>query len=170
MNIFAYDPCPVQSALWLDDIRKNKMIVEGCQLLSTTVCVLCPALSKHVYKVSHLNHPCAIWARSSLDNFKWLLSHTQALHEQRCRPHKSAELFPFFNLFCDMGCRSFPQKNITPFVNCARNKELGLDFTDIPDTRLAYKLYTSARWQSDNIPLTWAHGEKPLWVNIRRTP
>lgn len=29
MNIFATSSCPVQSALWLDDIRKNKMILEA---------------------------------------------------------------------------------------------------------------------------------------------
>ena len=34
MNIFALDKCPMQSAQWLDDIRKNKMILESAQMLS----------------------------------------------------------------------------------------------------------------------------------------
>ena len=40
MNIFALDQCPMQSALWLDDIRKNKMILESAQMLSTAVRLL----------------------------------------------------------------------------------------------------------------------------------
>jgi len=40
MNIFAFDKCPMQSALWLDDIRKNKMILESAQMLSTAVRLL----------------------------------------------------------------------------------------------------------------------------------
>jgi hypothetical protein len=37
MNIFALSECPEQSALWLDDIRKNKMILESAQMLSTAI-------------------------------------------------------------------------------------------------------------------------------------
>ena len=167
MNIFAYDPCPRLSALWLDDIRKNKMIVESSQLLSTTVHILCPNLSGHVYKMAYRNHPCAIWARESHANFKWLLDNLKAMHEQRGKPHESAKLLPFFNLFCDNSSGNFPQKNITPFANCARNKNLGIDFTGMADTHLAYRLYTAERWRQDTITLSWRHGEEPLWRNIK---
>ena len=37
MNIFATSPSPDTSALWLDDVRKNKMILETAQLLSASV-------------------------------------------------------------------------------------------------------------------------------------
>ena len=40
MNIFALSRCPMQSAWWLDDIRKNKMILESAQMLSTAVRLL----------------------------------------------------------------------------------------------------------------------------------
>ena len=31
-------------------------------------------LDRHTtpYKLTHKNHPCSVWARTSLDNFKWL--------------------------------------------------------------------------------------------------
>lgn len=31
------------------------------------------------YSVSHVNHPCTIWARTSIENFNWLLQCTKAL-------------------------------------------------------------------------------------------
>ena len=65
MNIFAFDKCPMRSALWLDDIRKNKMILESAQMLSTAVRALCPDTTLEVYKTAYLNHPCSKWARQS---------------------------------------------------------------------------------------------------------
>lgn len=165
MNIFAYHPDPNTSALWLDDVRKNKMILESCQLLSTTVAILCPSMSDKVYKISYRNHPCAIWVRQSHANFVWLLSYVQALHSQRGRPHKSADLFPFFNLFCDVSSGNFPQTNLTPFANCARNKELGVDFTHVADVHQAYRLYSCERWRNDTIKLSWRYGIEPDWRN-----
>lgn len=163
MNIFAYSADPYQSALWLDDVRKNKMIVESCQLLSTTIHQIMPAIGNFVYKQSYLNHPCAIWARSSHANFAWLLSYVQHLHNQRGLPHKSARLFPIFNRFCDVSCRLFPQKNMTPFVNCARNQSLGIDFSHVDNVHTAYRLYTNERWRRDTINLSWKHGQEPDW-------
>ena len=54
MNIFAFDKCPMRSALWLDDIRKNKMILESAQMLSTAVRALCPDTTLEVYKTAYL--------------------------------------------------------------------------------------------------------------------
>ena len=65
----------MQSAWWLDDIRKNKMILESAQMLSTAVRVLCPDTDLSVYKVAYLNHPCTIWAAESPENCAWLLHH-----------------------------------------------------------------------------------------------
>ena len=82
MNIFAFDRCPMQSASWLDDIRKNKMILESAQMLSTAVRMLDPDTNLSVYKLAYINHPCSKWARASRDNFKWLLSHMSWLYNQ----------------------------------------------------------------------------------------
>lgn len=168
MNIFAYDQCPTQSAKWLDDIRKNKMIVESAQLLSTAMHQLQPKLADNVYRPSYVNHPCAVWARASLGNFVWLLTHMEAMVKQRVKPHKSANLLPEFRRFaelCDGNSRIFPQKNMTPFANCARNKSLNVDFTHIPNTHAAYRLYSKCRWQNDTIKLSWEYGEEPYWRN-----
>lgn len=34
------------------------------------------------YKISHLNHPCSVWARKSYHNYWWLVLHLQGLLEQ----------------------------------------------------------------------------------------
>lgn len=166
MNIFAYHPEPEQSALWLDDVRKNKMIVESCQLLSTAMNVLLPNHGMECYKTSYLQHPCAVWARLSYENFVWLLSYTEHLHKQRGTDHKSASLFPVFRRFASQHHDMFPIFRRTPFVNCARNVDMGLDFTYVENTYAAYRLYHRARWQRDTIPVTWRHGQKPKWSGL----
>ena len=161
MNIFALDQCPMQSALWLDDIRKNKMILESAQMLSTAVRTLCPDTDLEVYRVAYLNHPCTIWARQSRANFSWLLSHMSHLFIQKGGVHKSALLIPLFKKYADNG--DFPQEELTGFANCARNQERGVDYSHIEDVHQAYRLYMNDRWKERNITLTWRWGEQPEW-------
>ena len=75
-----------------------KMILEQCQLLSTAHRVLdgveCIDASSGrkikrwklsgsyediLYKATHINHPSAIWARKSFENYMWLHAMTEAL-------------------------------------------------------------------------------------------
>jgi len=164
MNIFALSRCPMQSAWWLDDIRKNKMILESAQMLSTAVRVLSPDTDLSVYKVAYLNHPCTIWARQSRDNFKWLLSHMSHLFLQKDGLHKSANLLTDFQKYADSGY--FPNEELTPFANCARNLERGVDYSEHTDTHEAYRLYMNDRWKETNITLTWRWGREPEWRNL----
>ena len=163
MNIFALDKCPMQSAQWLDDIRKNKMILESAQMLSTAVRVLSPDTDLSVYKVAYLNHPCTIWARQSRDNFKWLLSHMSHLFLQKDGLHKSASLLTDFQKYADSGY--FPSEGLTPFANCARNLERGVDYSDVKNVHQAYRMYMNDRWKETNITLTWRWGREPEWRN-----
>ena len=164
MNIFALSRCPMQSAWWLDDIRKNKMILESAQMLSTAVRVLSPDTDLSVYKVAYLNHPCTIWARQSRDNFKWLLSHMSHLWLQKGGEHGSARLIPQLDEYSSTGY--FPNEELTPFANCARNLERGVDYSEHADTHEAYRLYMNDRWKETNITLTWRWGREPEWRNL----
>ena len=161
MNIFALSRCPMQSAWWLDDIRKNKMILESAQMLSTAVRVLSPDTDLSVYKVAYLNHPCTIWARQSRDNFKWLLSHMSHLWLQKGGEHGSARLIPQLDEYSSTGY--FPNEELTPFANCARNLERGVDYSEVGDVHQAYRMYMNDRWKERNITLTWRWGEEPDW-------
>lgn len=165
VNIFAFDPCARMSALWLDDVRKNKMILESCQLLSTAMNVLAPDHKLDTYKTSYLNHPCAVWARESELNFTWLVGYTKHLLSMRGAPHKSSRIVVLADKFLwDRQYRlSFPSFEQTPFVNCAANQSVGVSFKHIHNTCAAYRMYIRARWSLDTIKLTWRHGEQPWW-------
>lgn len=89
MNIFVFDPDPAEAALYLDDVRRNKMILETAQLLSSAMHVNHLGNNYPIYKPTHLGHPCAKWTAKSKGNFAWLLEYMKCLSN---RPHKSKEL------------------------------------------------------------------------------
>ena len=159
MNIFATDSDPQRSALWLDDIRKNKMIVESAQLLSTTIRILDPKAEDRtdIYKIFSKNHPCGKWARLSAGNYDWLLEHALALCWQRSKNnHKTYPILKACKEWRQDANTSefFPSREKTSFVNAAANKEKGVCFKHVKDTNEAYRRYLSSRWQADTIPLT----------------
>ena len=51
-----------------------KMILETTQLLCSAWHMTDPehCVYKPCYKLTHKNHPCAIWTRESIQNYKWL--------------------------------------------------------------------------------------------------
>lgn len=161
MNILYYDESPWQSALWCDDLRKNKFILEAAQMLSTSIRLNTFLHDYPVYRIAYENHPCTKWTGLSRDNFKWTLAWMTALHKQRQRPHKSADLIPHFEHYAEHG--DFPLEDRTAAANCARNKSLGLDFTTVTPTTKAYQQYSTQRWLHDSSTPTWYHGEEPPW-------
>jgi len=66
MNIFVTDPSFYKSAIALDDRRLIKMILETAQLLSGAVRLKSVFVPSILYKLTHENHPCAIWARENI--------------------------------------------------------------------------------------------------------
>ncbi len=100
MNIFVTDPCPVQSAQGLCDKHVPKMSLEAAQMLSTAWRVHGEkyAEDERLYKQAYLNHPCTIWARDKVENYRWLFKHFVALCEEYThrfgKIHGSARLIP----------------------------------------------------------------------------
>ncbi len=102
MNIFYVAECPVEAAQALVDKHVVKMVLETAQLLSTAHRVLdgreiigtspsgrkqkqwqlYDARENFLYKATHINHPSAVWARSSIMNYSWLADHLFALLEE----------------------------------------------------------------------------------------
>jgi len=107
MNIFYVDRDPVVAAQCLVDKHVVKMILESAQLLSTAHRILDgeervqqrlipgtlenPMYRKHrswklpdsrddtMYQATHVNHPSAVWCRTSIENYLWLADHFHAL-------------------------------------------------------------------------------------------
>ena len=75
MNIFYLSPDAIEAARMACDKHVVKMILESTQLLYTAQHVAggnldyCPYTP---YKIAHKNHPCAIWCRTTIENYNWL--------------------------------------------------------------------------------------------------
>ena len=82
MNIFYLDRNPRIAAQMMCDKHVVKMILESAQMLSTAHRVLDGdehADNVGMYKMTHKNHPSAIWARTKSANYEWLQEHMEAL-------------------------------------------------------------------------------------------
>lgn len=180
MNIFATDPDPRKAADALDDKRIVKMIVESAQMLSTAIHEMSPKVwqfllsesqdiatyqgYKTIYFPTHVNHPCNVWVRETVDNFSWLYSHASrmlAIYTDRYeRRHASATCINIAGEHWDI----LPTGGLTPFANAARRKDMDIDFTHIEDTHEAYRLYLKARWARDKRIPTWEGRGLPTWM------
>ena len=79
MNIFWLALHPKESVQYYCDKHVVKMLLETVQLMSTT----CRYYGLDCgYKSTHINHPCAVWARSSLDNYIYLEILVEELNEE----------------------------------------------------------------------------------------
>jgi hypothetical protein len=72
MNIFFLDMDVKKCAEYHCDKHVVKMILETAQLLCGVHHMTDQVTDQVPYKLSHKNHPCAIWARESLDNYLYL--------------------------------------------------------------------------------------------------
>lgn len=172
MNIFIPLTCPKQSVFALDDKRVVKMTLETAQMLCTAI--HCDELLTSLvndqdilYRRTHENHPCTVWARTSYDNWIWLAEYfIHICNEFEYRYGKAhlsatklASTFIAITAFLyNSGHR--PERH-TPFANCARG--VWYDYSELP-VHEAYKAALTYKWQHDKRPPTWTKREKPLWA------
>jgi hypothetical protein len=119
MNIFVLDENPRIAAQMHCDKHIPKMIIEHAQMMAaayySTIGITrkkeFPQNQKQIdelfkgwprkkedgsewhYSVSHVNHPCTVWTRSSLQNFNWLLECTEELCTEYSRRWENREHF-----------------------------------------------------------------------------
>jgi hypothetical protein len=75
MNIFVLSKCTKKCAKYHANVHVIKMILESAQLLCSAHSVLdniTEIEGTELYKLTHKNHPCSIWVRSTSENYKWL--------------------------------------------------------------------------------------------------
>lgn len=158
MNIFVTSPDPVACAYFLDDKRVIKMVLETAQLLST---VLHQKGYSHpsLYKPTHVHHPCTIWAAEDICHISWLFEHFTALCGEYTarygKIHKSEALKPVFESYIAQHWSSDALATPKTWPNCARNKSLGIDYTQEDTVFTAYNSYLQERWKRDKRPPTW---------------
>ena len=156
MNIFATSSCPVESATVLDDKRVVKMTLESAQMLSTAIYLNSGQQFSDIYRPTHVNHPCTLWCSASLENWKWLLNHVNALGREYTRRygkvHKSEGIVNALIKYSSFVI----EKKFTPFANCA---ESHLGSFKYLETSQAYREYLKLKWQHDKRTPTW-YGRK----------
>lgn len=76
MNIFFLSANPEEAAKMACDKHVIKMILESTQLLYTAQNLaevnMLESNPYNPYKITHKNHPSAIWTRSSIQHYNWL--------------------------------------------------------------------------------------------------
>ena len=138
MNIFILDENIKKCARYHCDRHVVKMVLESAQMLSA-------ALRLHGwdngYQITHPNHPCTLWTRASLSNWKWLRKLAKELNSEykyrfnKTENHRSWDLIQTLPLppIKDIGLTRFAQampkqyKTINP-VLAYRNYYLGEKF------------------------------------------
>ena len=93
MNIFYLDKNVSKCAQYHNDKHVVKMILETAQLLCGSHWATGGTAP---YKLSHKNHPCAIWVREVLNNYYWLCDLGKELCEEYTyrygKRHKSEDV------------------------------------------------------------------------------
>lgn len=157
MNIFASDHNPTLAAQALDDRRLIKMVLETAQILSTATEAIGRYGFDALYKPTHQNHPCTLWAKHSVGNFMWLVQHGFALAEEYQyrfeKQHKSFAIIQTCMNCVKIG--NFPQIERTQFVNCTK--------FNLDDPILAYRACLQSKWHDDGKAARWTKRGAPSW-------
>lgn len=152
MNIFILDKDHAKNAEYHNDKHVVKMILEYAQLLSGAVRI---SGIDSGYKLTHQNHPCAIWARESLSNWMWLKSLSKALNQE----YK-------FRYSKQINHKSYDKIESLPIPNI---KDIGLtefrlampNDVKVSDAVLSYRNYY--RNYKQHIA-TWKNRNRPEWL------
>ena len=127
------------------------MITEYAQLLSSAVRI---SGIDAGYKITHKNHPSAVWTRESLDNWLWLRDLSTALNEEyRYRYEKSVD-HKAYETIMTLPLPNIKSIGITPF-------RLAMpDDVKVEDPIESYRNYYNKYKQHI---ATWKNREVPVW-------
>ena len=154
MNIFILDENIQTCAQMHNDRHVVKMIVETAQLLSTVHHVTGSAQS-YMYRRTHVNHPCAKWARQSVQNYMWLcqlgLAVCQEYTHRYQKIHKTQQRLVL--LINDVP--NLPNRGLTPWALAMP------EYCKISDdVVMAYRNYYI---QEKQHLAKWKHRDMPAW-------
>ncbi len=151
MNIFILDENPDTAARQHCDKHVVKMILETAQMLCTAHW---ESGGEAPYKSTHKNHPCTIWARESVDNYKWLCDLGVSLCDEYTlrygRVHKTQAIIEWL---VD-NVPNIPDVPMTPFAQAMPDEYKSKDAVQ------AYRNYYLGEKQ--NIAV-WKYSQTPRW-------
>lgn len=155
MNIFFVYLSAKLAARSLCDKHIIKLALETAQLLSTTMYIINESENKNIYKMTHRNHPCAIWVRNSQENFKWTIEHGLELCYEYTRRyhkiHKSQAVIEYIQTHFDI--TKIKKKQFTMPVICMND-----EYKISQDPIICYREYyiknksRFAKWKNTSPP------------------
>ena len=158
MNIFVLSDNPVIAAQMQCDKHVVKMVLESAQMLSTAH-HLCGEAGDVMYRPTHKNHPCSVWARESRSNYQWLYQHFMALCKEYTHRFGKVHL-------CEQklsqALKVYPSKiNHKPLTQFAlamsAHPECMIEERPVESYRKYYKT------KKDNFKMVWTNREVPDW-------
>lgn len=178
VNIFYLSTDAKQAAQWMVDKHVVKMVLETAQLLSTAHrmldgrmvsgktktgrnakrFVLDDGRDQLIYQATHMNHPSAVWTRTSVENYLWLVEHFYALNEEYSHRY-GGKVHKCFDLAYSL--QSPPQNlrdyDMTP-MPCAMDKQYIVSDDPVTNYRNYYKVGKAALHK-------WTNRQAPEWIN-----
>lgn len=174
MNIFYTNANPRLCALDHCKVHTRKMIVEYAQLLSAAHHVLDgDKATEGIYKLSHKNHPSAIWVRQSAKHYIYVLSLTinlcQIYSKSTGKQHATySKILTLMQLPYTLDNKGF---SIPPVVT---PNEFKAQLIFGSTTEQVYKNYLNSKYKEwlsrdKKIDVSW-YNDVPEWVdtNIQR--
>jgi hypothetical protein len=167
MNIFVLDNNPWQAARYHCDKHVVKMILETAQLLSTAHHVLSPdrlkveddawtLYGRKICGPTHINHPCAVWARTTFCNYRWLAELGIALCSEYTYRYNKVHMRSGTINFLRINPPRFTKEDytaMTPHVQCMPD-ECKVENNPVEAYRNYYRTHKRdiAKWKLGNIP------------------
>lgn len=155
MNIFVLDSNPILAAQAHVDKHVVKMPLETAQLLCTAHHISGTNPEQIPYRMTHRNHPCALWTRESLQNYRWLVDLGLAICGEYThrygKVHKSQAVIEW----CGNNEPSLNDSERTPFVQ-AMPSDLRSD-DPVESYRRYYLLEKSHLF-------SWKKRKAPEWI------
>jgi hypothetical protein len=155
-----------------------KMIIETAQLLSTAHrmldgvqeaqktargrnikrYVLSDSREDHLYKSTHANHPSAVWARESLDNYKWLHAHLIALGDEYTHRYgKQHSTMKSVARILETTPTNLRRNAMTKMPSC-----MAVEFIISDDPIVNYRNYYNKGKKDLH---RWSNREPPVWID-----
>lgn len=163
MNVFYLDQDPILAAQAQCDAHVVKMILEAAQMLCTALHVTLAerggAGDPVPYRMTHKNHPSAVWVRQDALHAMWLVDHARALGDEFTHryggQHKSIEVVNAV----------WPRiRKLVPFSRFVEPPLAMPDACKDPDAVRAYRNYYRVKRDSG---MRWSYTRRlpPVWLN-----
>ena len=149
MNIFAVNQDPRKAARELCDKHVVKMILESAQML-------CSAFPNGdaPYKQAYVNHPCTIWARETIQNYEWLLSHAYAMCQEYTRRYGKVHKSIYAIEWCGKNYHKLclPHTGLTPFAQAMPDEYKNNCAITAYQNYYNGEKSSFAKWRNGNVP------------------